>query len=278
MRPPVLVVVGDVVTQAANASWFTERPLFGKRVLVTRPAEQASHLRSALERLGAEVLVQPAIEISPPDDWSRVDAALARLQEFDWLVFSSANGVRYLLDRLLAIGGDTRRLAGVKLAAIGPGTAEQLSDYRLKADLVPPEFRAENLAAELAGQGSGRRFLLARASRGREVLAETLQSAGKEVEQVVVYQSHDVSTPDAQVQAALVAGRIDWITVTSSAIARSLAAMFGNDLKRAQLVSISPLTSATLAELGLAAAAEARDYTMQGVVQALLAEIARGSR
>jgi uroporphyrinogen III methyltransferase/synthase len=275
MRPPVLVIVGDVVSRAESGTWFTRRPLFGQRVLVTRPVEQASSLRQELAQLGAEVHVQPAIEIAPPDDWGSVDDALTRLNQFDWLVFSSANGVRAVLERILQTGGDVRRLGGLKLAAIGPGTAAELELYRLKADLVPDEFRAESLAKGLAGQGGGRRFLLARASRGREVLAETLRAAGAELEQIVVYQSRDVRKPDAEIQAALAAGHIDWITVTSSAIARSLAGLFGDDLKRAKLVSISPVTSATLAELGLVPAAEAAEYTMLGLVQALLAAAAK---
>jgi uroporphyrinogen III methyltransferase/synthase len=271
MRPPVLVVVGEVVSQASAETWFTRRPLMGQRVLVTRPTEQASALRSELEQLGAEVLVHAAIEIGPPADWRSVDDALERLHQFDWLVFSSANGVRGLLNRILNMGGDMRQLGGLKLAAIGPGTAAELESYRLKADLVPNEFRAEDLAAALAGQGGGLRFLLVRASRGREVLAETLQTAGAKVQQIVVYESRDVLQPDAEIRAALTAGRIDWITVTSSAIARALAALFGEDLKRARLVSISPLTSAALHELGFTPAAEASEYTMSGVVQALLA-------
>jgi uroporphyrinogen III methyltransferase/synthase len=151
-----------------------------------------------------------------------------------------------------------------------------LEQYHLQADLVPDEFRAERLADELAGQGGGRRFLLARASRGREVLAERLREAGANVEQIVVYQSRDVSVPDAEIRAALAAGRVDWVTVTSSAIARSLAVLFGEDLKKARLVSISPITSQTLRELGFEPAAEASRYTLAGVVQALLAEQGKG--
>lgn len=275
VRPPVLVIVGEVVALATEQNWFIGRPLFGQRVLITRPNDH-SPLRGTLEQWGAEVLVQPAIEISPPEDWRPVDEALGRLSQFDWLVFSSANGVRSLLDRLLAIGGDMRRLGCVKLAAIGSGTAAELEQYRLKADLVPDEYRAESLAEALKGQGGGRRFLLVRASRGREVLAETLRGAGGVVEQVVAYRSSDVTTPHPEILEGLRAGRMDWITVTSSAIARSLAAMFGEDLRRAKLVSISPITSATLRDVGFEPAAEARQYTMRGVAQALLASAGQG--
>ncbi len=271
MRPPVVVIVGEAVGLAQAESWFTRRPLFGKRVLITRPIERSETLWQQLTELGAECLVQPAIEISPPDDWKPVDAALARLADFDWLVFSSVNGVRYLLDRLLQTGGDLRRLGNIKLAAIGPGTSEELANYRLKVDGQPPDvYRAEALAELLAKDARGKRFLLARASRGREVLAERLRAAGATVEQIVVYCSTDVAQADPEIAAALAAGRIDWVTVTSSAIARSLTRMFGQELRKTKIVSISPVTSATLQELGFSSTAEAKQYAMEGVVQAVL--------
>ena len=216
--------------------------------------------------------MQPAIEIGLPGDWRPVDTALARLSEFDWLVFSSVNGVQFLLDRLLESGRDLRSLAGVQLASIGPGTAEELARYHLHVDDQPAEvYRAEALAELLAKDARGKRFLLARASRGREVLAETLRAAGGHVEQIVVYSSTDVEQAQPDVAAALKAGHIDWITVTSSAIARSLAKMFGQDLQQAKMASISPVTSTTLGELGFKPAAEATQYTMEGVVDAILA-------
>ncbi len=228
-------------------------------------------LAALLDDLGAGVLLQPAIEIGPPDDWAPVDRALDRLAEFDWLVFSSANGVRALLDRLLATR-DLRALAGVKLAAIGPGTADELARYHLRADLLPEEYRAEALAAALRQKTEAAvRLLLVRASRGREVLAEELSGAGCRVEQIVVYASRDVTQPKAESAELLKAGAIDWITVTSSAIARSLAAMFGEALRTCNLASISPVTTSTLRELGYEVAAEAREYTMPGLVEAILA-------
>ncbi len=179
LRPPVAFIVGDVAAGSEHDSWFTRRPLFGKRILLTRPIDRADSLYQPLSELGADCLVQPAIEISPPTDWRPVDAALARLREFDWLVFSSVNGVQFLLERLLQTGGDLRQLAGVNLAAIGPGTSEELARYHLRVDRQPPEiYRAEALAELLAPDAQGKRFLLARASRGREVLAETLLAAG----------------------------------------------------------------------------------------------------
>lgn len=269
LRPPALMVIGEVVGLATTPSWFDRLPLRGVSVLATRPADGRDPLVGRLTELGARVFAQPAIEISPPADWEPVDAALRRIQEFDWLVFSSANGVRSVLDRIGLKHGDLRILGRTRLAAIGPGTAAALAEYHLRADLVPSEFRAESLADSLTPLASGRKILLARASRGREVLAERLREAQAHVEQVVVYQSRDAAAADPEIHEALRAGRIDWVTVSSSAIARSLVALYGEDLRQSKLVSISPVTSETLAGLGFPPAAEATAYTIDGLVAAL---------
>jgi uroporphyrinogen III methyltransferase/synthase len=269
LRPPALVIVGAVAETAHRHDWFVERPLFGKRIIVTRPAHQAPELVTTLGSLGAEVLVQPAIEIGTFDDWQPVDRMLERLDEFDWLVFSSSNGVRGFLDRLLQTR-DLRAVGHLKFAAIGPATAEELLRYRLRADVIPGVYRAEALADSLASEAKlGRRFLLARASRGREVLADELTGQGGHVEQVVVYASRDIQTPDEEIVRQLEAGKIDWITVTSSAIAGALAVLLGDRLRKARLASISPLTSNTLRTLSYEVAAEAEVYTMAGLVAAI---------
>ena len=271
IRPPALMVIGEAVALATTPTWFDRRALRGLSILVTRPADPQEPLRRELVELGAEVLTQAVIEIAPLDDWQAADAAIERLHAFDWLVFSSANGVRAVLDRIWEHHGDLRALGAIRLAAIGPGTAAELARYHLRADLIPEEFRAEALAESLAPLTRGKRVLLARASRGREVLGKRLQAAGATVEQVVFYQSRDVASADEEIRAALLAGRIDWITVTSSAIARSLVAMYGDDLRHSRLASISPVTSQTLRELGHQAATEAVSYTMPGLVAAICA-------
>lgn len=245
-------------------------PLAGQFVMATRPRAESDRLRTRLVQLGAQVIDHPVIRIEPPDDWGPVDQALDRLTQYDWLVFSSANGVRSLLERAAARPGNSQPLAAMRIAAIGPGTADELARYGLSAALVPDQFRAESLAEALARVG-GTRFLLARASRGREVLADQLAAAGATVEQVVVYASRDVPAADPAVAAELAAGRIDWITVTSSAIARALVRLFGPDLRRSRLATISPITSATLKELGYERAAEAETYTMDGLIEAIVA-------
>jgi len=270
VRPPLVAIVGDVARREEMSDWFTNRPLFGQTVLVTRPAQQTADMAGRLRDLGAEVLVQPAIEIGPPADWSDVDAAIETLAEFDSVAFSSRNGVEFFLNRLFAIGYDVRALGGIRLAAIGPATAAALREFSLNADLHPEEYRAEALAEALANESAGKRMLLIRASRGREVLAEQLTAAGARVEQVVVYRSQDVKQLPTPIVEAVAAGRVDWITVTSSAIARSLVRLLGENLRQTQLAAISPLTAGVLAEEGHEAAVVADQYTADGVIDAIL--------
>ncbi len=271
LRPPAIMIVGDAVRERAALDWFRAQPLAGRTIMVTRPVHQSDGMIDALEALGASVVVQPAIEIGAPPDWAPVDAAIAQLSSFAWIVFSSANGVHAFLDRILESGRDMRALGGVRLAAIGPATADALALYRLRPDALPAEYRAESLAEKLAPVTAGQRVLLIRASRGREVLAETLIAAGAAVTRVVAYVSRDVATPDADAVAALQNNRVDWITVTSSAIARSLVKLFGASLARAKLAAISPLTASVLAEAGHEPAAIATEYTAAGLVAAIVA-------
>src|SRR5262245_43901870 len=273
LRPPVVFIIGETAAHGPAWSWFEKRRLFGQTILITRPRDQADDLARPLAELGANVLFQPAIEIKPLQITDTSDRLIDMLDRFDWLVFSSSNGVRHFFDRLLEPlvkpPRDLRALGKIKIAAIGPGTAEELSRYHIHPDLVPEEYRAESLALALTGAAAGKRFLLVRASRGREVLADELTNAGAVVEQVVVYENIDVEQADAQIAANMADGEIDWTTVTSSAIARSLARLFGDALRKTKLVSISPVTSATLRELGYESAAEATEYTMLGVVAAI---------
>jgi len=269
IRPPVVILVDCVAERLALPSWFARRPLLGQKVLITRPRSQAFSLSQIFTELGAGCLLQPAIEINPPADWSAVDKALERIEQYDWLVFSSANGVTFFLDRLCALHGDLRRLGSVRLATIGPQTARALERYHLKVDTQPAEYCAEKLADLLADDAAGNCFLLARASRGREVLAERLSAAGGQVDQVVVYESCDVEEADAEILQAVADHQVDWVTVTSSAIARSLVSLFGPLLHHVRLASISPITSDSLRELGYEPAVEAVDYTMEGLVAAI---------
>jgi uroporphyrinogen III methyltransferase/synthase len=268
--PPVICIVGKVTDEELCLNWFADQALYGQTVLVTRAAHQAAELGGRLTEQGAGVFYQPAISIDPVEDWQKADDAIARLSKFDWIVFTSANGVTVFLDRMISCGHDLRRLGSLRIAAIGASTAKALKKFHLIADLVPEEFRAESLAAELVAQSERGKCLVIRASRGREVLVRALQDAGSAVDQLVVYNSNDVEQLDAGIEKSIAAGQIDWVTVTSSAIARSLAKLIGKKLNDLKLVSISPVTSATLRELGFEPAAEAREFTMDGVVEAIV--------
>lgn len=269
--PPVIVIVGQVTGQQDAMNWFQQRPLFGKTVLVARPGDQAAALGNLLTEKGANVICEPAIAIEPPEDYGPLDDAIHQASEFDWIVFSSRNGVEYFFRRLFELGFDLRQIGSTKLAAVGTTTMAALTTYRLNADLCPGEFRAESLAAELAPQASGKKILLVRASRGREILATSLVDAGSIVTQVAAYSSRDVAIKDVELLEQIDEGNVDWITVTSSAMARSLADSLGERFKKSKIASISPVTTSTLKELGLAVDAEASEYTMQGVVEAILA-------
>jgi uroporphyrinogen III methyltransferase/synthase len=277
IRPPAIIVVGEVARPQVRFDWFTARGLSGRRVLVTRPVGQAASLVEQLDLLGAEVFSQPTIEILPPADWKAVDTTIGQIDQFDWLVFSSANGVRFFLDRLPHLGRDLRSLGGVRLATMGPATTHTLAQYHLHTDCQPTEYRAEALAELLAAEADNQRFLLLRANRGREVLAETLQDAGGRVEQVAVYQSQDVQQADPEITRALAAGQIDWVTVTSSAIARSLIGLFGEQLRQSKLAAISPLTADVLTTAGYPPHVVATEYTDEGLVEAIVKREGRGA-
>ncbi|HEY1378932.1 MAG TPA: uroporphyrinogen-III C-methyltransferase [Gemmataceae bacterium] len=275
LSAPAVIVIGPAVGLAPALSWFEARPLFGKRVLVTRPRQQAGDLVRKLELLGAVPFVLPAVDILPPADWGEVDEYLGRIGEYDWLAFTSANGVQMLLGRLRETGRDLRALAGLKLAAIGPGTAEALRAFHLNADLVPAEYRSEGLAAALAEPAAGKRILLARADRGRDVLRQELSKVAA-VDQVAVYRQTDAIPTDGPVHDAIRRGEIDFVTLTSANVARAVlrsldeigrARAHAGDLR---LVTISPVTSAAVTALGYPVAAEAHEYTTDGLLQALV--------
>jgi uroporphyrinogen III methyltransferase/synthase len=273
IRGPAVIVIGEGVRQRAQLGWFERLPLFGRRVLVTRPRHQAEEMVRELQCRGACVHIQPILEIGPPPDPLAVEQVLDRLEQFDWLVFTSANGVQALVQRLWQRGGDLRRLGGIRLAAIGKQTAQALERYSLRADYVPAEFRSEALAEGLAPLVAGQRVLLARADRGREVLAEQLRPVCQ-VEQVAVYSQREITSLDPQVAELLRAGRLDFVTLTSSNIARAFLNLLAEAEKaflgsRVHLVTISPVTSVTVKELGFPVAAEAEEYTARGVVEAV---------
>ncbi|MBQ2790834.1 MAG: uroporphyrinogen-III synthase [Thermoguttaceae bacterium] len=244
---------------------------------VTRPREQAAELRALLEERGADVLVQPSIAILPPETWDDVDDALqnAERRGFDWILFSSSNGVRFFFERV----APERRArffadARVSVAAVGPGTAAALNEFGVAVDLIPTkEFNAEGLVAALRDAETsldGKRLLSVRASRGRDVLSKEAAKLGAVVREVAAYRSVDVETPDAEIAAALRSNRIDFGTVASSATAKALARLFGDALAQTRWVALSPLTADALRSVGVEPAAVAEEATLKSLVDAVV--------
>jgi uroporphyrinogen III methyltransferase/synthase len=283
LAAPALAIIGPVVELRPMAGWFEQLPLFGRGVLVTRPHHQAAELTSRLTELGAIPYLLPTVEVREPQDWAPVDAALADLARYHWLVFTSSNGVHALMQRLLQIGRDLRALGSIRLAVIGPSTAAALRSYHLVPDFTPATYNSEALAAGLGERAAGQRVLLARADRGRDVLRQQLAAVAT-VEQIAVYSQVDRVEADPVVLDALRRGVISFITLTSSNIARALARIVDEPIRRrihtgaVKVVSISAVTSQDVRALGWPVAAEASEATTEGVLTALAALAEREKR
>jgi len=279
LKPPAVIVVGDVVRLRESLNWFETKPLFGKTVLVTRAREQASDFRKALEERGARCVEFPTIAITPPASWDPLDAALASLDRYDWLIFTSVNGVRFFMDRLWAAGRDVRALAGIRLAAIGPKTAESLEGMGLRLDVVPEEYRAESLLEALGEEAvRGRRFLLPRAAQARDVLPQTLRRWGADVDVVPAYETVPAGKGADRVAAMLERGEIHVVTFTASSTVRFFVqALADRDvpklLEKTVVACIGPITADTARSLGIHPAVIADEYTIPGLVRALCASL-----
>ncbi|MCC6627439.1 MAG: uroporphyrinogen-III C-methyltransferase [Chloroflexi bacterium] len=277
IEAPAVTVVGEVVRLRERLAWFDRRPLFGKRVLVTRARAQASALSDRLTALGAVAIELPAIRIVPGDD-GPLDTALTRLATVDWVIFTSVNGVARVFERLDATGRDARAFGLCQLCAIGPATAAALAERGLRADRVPPEAVAEGiLAAFEADDLTGRRVLLPQGDQARDTLAAGLAARGAIVEAVVAYRTTSETDVDPATLRLVRDGAIDAVTLTSSSTARNLVAALGGDLtglEQAVIVAIGPITARTATDLGLTVAATAADHTISGLADALVAALA----
>ncbi|MCX2727604.1 hydroxymethylbilane synthase [Thermomicrobium sp. 4228-Ro] len=259
---------------AAGRSWAPgAKPLTGRRVLVVRPAGQEQELVERLRRLGAEVVVEPLIAIVPPEDWREIDHTLLRLSDYDWLVFTSANGVRSVLDRMSVLGIPVEMLTRVRVATIGPATARALQEYGIEPALVPDRYVAEAVADALVAAGvAGKRVLLARAAEARDVLPRRLVEAGAEVEVVPVYRTEQRPLSES-VRKELQGGTIDWVLLTASSTVRSLVAALGDTSslhERVKFAAIGPVTASTARAYGLRVAVVATRYTSEGLVEAVV--------
>ena len=280
-RDSGVLVIGPVVDLRKRLRWFDTQPLFGKRILVTRAREQAGELSDRLQNVGAEAIESPTIRISPPEDYGPLDEACAKASTYDWIVFTSVNGVEYFMRRLLKGPGDVRDLKNVRLCTIGPATAKRLAGYGIKVDLMPSEHRAEAVFDALRRHEdlAGKRILLPRADIARKLLADELRRAGAEVAEVTAYRTVLAATkrnegPD--IYKMLLDQEIDVVTFTSAStvlnFVRSLGAEPAADLLRTTVVaSIGPITAQAARELGIETAVMPSTYTIPALVDAIVA-------
>lgn len=280
--PPALAIVGDVVRCREKLAWFERKPLFGRKIVVTRPRHQAQGFVEKLEDLGADVLPVPTIKIVDPDSWDPVDEAIGRIEEFDWVVLTSVNGVSRFFDRLLDQRRDARSMHGAKLAAVGPATARALLDRSLSVDVVPGEFRAEGVAAAMSQFDlRGKKILLPRASAARDTLPKMLREEGAEVHEVHVYNTVAAGIDPSELRQLLSAGAIDMVTFTSSSTARNFFDMVGADgrdrLAEVALACIGPITADTVRSCGYPVAVSADEYTVDGLTGAIVDFLVHGS-
>jgi uroporphyrinogen III methyltransferase/synthase len=283
IKPPALTVVGEVVRLRERLNWFEEKPLFGRRVVITRAREQASEFACALRELGAEPIEFPTIEIRPPDSWAELDAVLDRLPAYDWMVFTSVNGVRFFVERLRARGRDVRAIGPARICAIGPATAAAIEGLGLRVDVVPGEYRAEAVVEALDGAVGaeglrGRRVLLPRAAEARDVLPKELARRGATVDVVPAYRTVMPAERADEVRALLAEGRVDAIAFTSSSTVRNFVEMVGRDaapglLARATVAAIGPITAETATRFGLRVDLVPEAYTIPALTEALLARL-----
>jgi uroporphyrinogen III methyltransferase/synthase len=277
-RRAAILVVGRVAALREHLRWYDCRPLFGKRVLITRQKEQAEEFARLLEALGADPIEAPMIRILPPADFGPLDEACARISEFDWVVFASGNAVETFITRLLASPLDVRALSAVKLCAIGTSTAERLARHGLKVDLIPGESRSEAVAHAIAGSGevAGLKVLLPRGDIGREVIADDLRRRGAEVTEPIAYRTvvPGEREGDPDIYRMLLERKIDVVTFTSPSAVRNFVAVLGAepaaDLLRTTIVaSIGPVTAEATAQCGIHTTIVPVEYTIQALADAI---------
>jgi len=277
IKPPCIFLVGEVVKLRQDLAWFDNvamKPLFGKKILVTRSRAQASKLTHQLEELGAECIEAPAISLkAPADAYRSLDKALGDIDKYNWLIFTSTNGVEHFWQRLEKAGKDARALASAKLCAIGSATAEALKQRGLIADVVPDRYQAEGIIDALKDMiEPGIRVLIPRAAQARAILPESLRKAGAEVDVVPAYETAIGEGNSEEIRQELQKGNIDAATFTSSSTVTNFLKLLGGDtslLNKVKLCAIGPITAETMRKNGLSVSVEAAEYTIDGLVEAL---------
>ena len=273
---PALFIVGAVAGLREHLRWFDTRPLFGRRIVVTRSTEQAGDLIRLLEDLGAETISMPTIRIAPVEDPAELDAACDEADAFDWIVFTSVNGVEHFMSHFLA-RRDIRDLKGVRICAVGPATAAQVGRYAMRVELTPPEYRADAIVDALGAHGGvdGMRFLLPRAEIAREVLVDELRRAGGDVRDVAAYRTLGAEAGGPDVYRMLLDRQIDAVTFTSASTVRHFARLIGEEqaadlLSGTTVAAIGPVTAEAAQQLGIGTVVVPEQYTVPALVGALV--------
>lgn len=282
IKPPAVIVVGNVVGLREKMRWFDKKPLFGKKVLVTRTRQQASRLSAMLEEMGAEPVELPTIAIEPVDDSQDLDRVLRNISGYDWVFFTSANAVVILLDKLSRLGIGMDALKNIRFGAIGPATAEALANSGLRADYVPRRFVAEGILEDIDKSAvDGRKILLPRADLARTDLADGLSRMGASVTDVSLYRTVTPGDNDTAGLHQLKEGLVDIVTFTSSSTVTNLVNMLGDDrdvLNSTFVACIGPVTARTARELGVAVNVVASEHTIPGLVKAMSDSLASGRK
>lgn len=292
IKPPAVVVIGDVVKLRDTLRWYESKPMFGQRILVTRAPATEFEL---LEEMGAEIIEYPTIEIAPPQDYSGIDEAINKINTYDWLIFTSTNGVRYFLDRFFETGNDIRDMKGISICAIGSKTAAAIRKYGMKVDLIPEEFHAEGLIeafvkvrsqksevrskdSELQTPNSGLlkgvRFLLPRAETAREIFPEKIRELGGEIDIPVAYRAVKPEHRGRRLKRFLREGRITIATFTSAATFNNFVEMMGNEafglLKDVTIAAIGPVTAKAIEKAGLKVGIMPDKATIEAMVEEII--------
>jgi uroporphyrinogen III methyltransferase/synthase len=276
LKAPAIIVVGHVVSLRKTMKWFENRPLLGKRIVITRAREQASELVQRLTGLGAECLEIPTIEVIPPDDFTSLDKAIDRLAVYDWLIFTSVNGVNFFFDRLFAQGLDVRSLHHLQTAVIGPATAKRLFDFGIKSDIVPQSYRAESVVEAFGSLNiKGKKILLPRAAEARPILPVELSRMGAVVDEITSYHTRKVYDNADFLLQRLKERSIDIITFTSSSTVKNFHALippqeFERLMANVTIASIGPITADSARKLGFDVHIVADSFTIPGLCEALL--------
>ena len=270
-KAPAVAVFGEVVALRDSLNWYEKRPLLGKRIVVTRTRKQASVLSNKLRALGAHVIELPTIRIEPPSDLREFAELVQDAHSYDWIVFTSANGVEAFFDVFFKLYDDAREIGGAQIAAIGPTTAQRVKDFHLHVDLQPDEFVAEAVVREFKKQGSieNLRILLVRAEKARDVLPKELSAAGAIVDEAFAYRTVPETRDISGAQRQLAQDGAHLITFTSSSTVENFLALALLWPKGMRIASIGPITSKTVRDRGLTVDVEARRHDIDGLVQAI---------